>query len=36
VLQINQDKKKEDANLEKTWAMMREHVYVIADTLTTA
>jgi hypothetical protein len=36
VLQINQYKKKEYANLEKTWAMMREHVYVIADTLTTA
>jgi hypothetical protein len=36
VLQINQYKKKEYANLEKTWTMMREHVYVIADTLTTA
>ena len=36
VLQINQYKKKEYANLEKTWAMMREHVYVIADTVTTA
>jgi hypothetical protein len=36
VLQINQYKRKEYANLEKTWAMMREHIYVIADTLTTA
>lgn len=36
VLQINQYKKKEYSNLDKTWMMMREHVYVIADTLTTA
>lgn len=36
VLQINQYKKKEYAHLEQTWAMMREHVYLIADTLTTA
>jgi hypothetical protein len=36
VLQINQYKKKEYAHLEETWMMMREHVYVIADTLTTA
>ena len=36
VLQINQYKKKEYAHLEETWAMMREHVYVIADTLTAA
>jgi hypothetical protein len=36
VLQINQHKKKEYAHLEETWAMMREHVYVIADTLTAA
>jgi len=36
VLQINQYKKKEYAHLEETWTMMREHVYVIADTLTTA
>ncbi len=36
VLQINQYKKREYAHLEKTWKMMREHVYVIADTLTTA
>ena len=36
VLQINQYKKKEYAKLDETWRMMREHVYVIADTLTTA
>jgi hypothetical protein len=36
VLQINQYKKKEYAQLEETWSMMREHVYVIADTLMTA
>ncbi len=36
VLQINQYKKKEYTHLEQTWKMMREHVYVIADTLTTA
>jgi len=36
VLQINQYKKKEYAHLEKTWTMMRQHVYLIADTLTTA
>jgi len=36
VLQINQYKKKEYAHLEETWTMMRQHVYVIADTLTTA
>jgi hypothetical protein len=36
VLQINQYKKKQYAQLEETWSMMREHVYVIADTLTTA
>ena len=36
VLQINQYKRKEYAKLEKTWSMMRQHVYVIADTLTTA
>jgi len=36
VLQINQYKKKEYAHLEETWTMMREHVYVIADTLTMA
>ncbi len=36
VLQINQYKKKEYAKLEETWSMMRQHVYVIADTLTTA
>lgn len=36
VLQINQYKKKEYAKIEETWPMMRQHVYVIADTLTTA
>ena len=36
VLQINQYKKKEYAKLEETWSMMRQHVYVIADTLVTA
>jgi hypothetical protein len=36
VLQINQYKRKEYAKLEKTWSMMRQHVYVIADTLTTS
>jgi hypothetical protein len=36
VLQINQYKKKEYAKLEETWPMMRQHVYIIADTLTTA
>jgi hypothetical protein len=36
VLQINQYKKKEYAQLEETWSMMRQHVYVIADTLTKA
>jgi len=36
VLQINQYKKKEYVKLEETWPMMRQHVYIIADTLTTA
>ena len=36
VLQINQYKKKDYAHLEETWKMMREHVYVIADTITEA
>jgi hypothetical protein len=36
VLQINQYKKKEYAKLDETWMMMREHIYVIADTLTAA
>ena len=36
VLQINQYKKKEYAKLEETWSTMRQHVYVIADTLVTA
>ena len=36
VLQINQYKKKDYAHLDETWKMMREHVYVIADTLSEA
>ncbi len=36
VLQINQYKKKDYAPLGATWPMMRQHIYVIADTLTTA
>jgi hypothetical protein len=36
VLQINQYKKKEYEHLEESWPMMRQHVYVIADTLATA
>jgi len=36
VLQINQYKIKEYAHLGATWPMMRQHVYVIADTMTTA
>ena len=36
VLQVNQYKKKEYAQLEETWSMMRQHVYAIADTLATA
>lgn len=36
VLQINLYKRKDYAQLEETWPMMRQHVYVIADTLTTA
>jgi len=36
VLQINQYKNKQYAKLEKTWPMMRQHVYAIADTLTKA
>jgi hypothetical protein len=36
VLQINQYKKKDYAHLEETWPMMRQHVYLIADTLTAA
>ena len=36
VLQINQHKTKDYAPLGATWPMMRQHVYVIADTLTTA
>jgi hypothetical protein len=36
VLQINQYQKKDYAHLDETWMMMREHVYVIADTLMSA
>ena len=36
VLQINQYKEKEYAHAGATWPAMRQHVYVIADTLTTA
>jgi hypothetical protein len=36
VLQINQYQKKDYAHLDETWKMMREHVYVIADTITAA
>ena len=36
VLQINQYKKKDYGKLEETWPMMRQHIYVIADTMTTA
>ncbi len=36
VLQINQYKKKDYAHLDETWKLMREHVYVIADTIMTA
>ena len=36
VLQINRYKAKEYAHLGATWPMMRQHIYVIADTLTTA
>jgi hypothetical protein len=36
ILQINQYKGKEYAHLGATWPMMRQHVYVIADTLTAA
>ena len=36
VLQINQYKKKEYGHLEETWPVMRQHVYVLADTLATA
>jgi hypothetical protein len=36
VLQINQYKAKDYAQLQETWPMMRQHVYLIADTLTTA
>ena len=36
VLQINQYKAKDYAPLGATWPMMRQHIYVIADTLTAA
>jgi hypothetical protein len=36
VLQINQYKAKDYAQLTETWGMMRQHIYLIADTLTTA
>ena len=36
VLQINRYKAKDYAHLGATWPMMRQHIYVIADTLTTA
>ena len=36
VLQIKQYKAKNYAPLGATWPMMRQHIYVIADTLTTA
>jgi hypothetical protein len=36
ILQINQYKVKEYAHLGATWPMLRQHVYVIADTITTA
>lgn len=36
VLQINQYKEKNYAQVGATWPMMRQHVYVIADALTTA
>ncbi|MEK7760759.1 MAG: hypothetical protein AAB433_04180 [Nitrospirota bacterium] len=36
VLQINQYKAKDYAPIGATWPMMRQHVYVIADTMATA
>lgn len=36
VRQINHYGKKEFAHLEETWTMMRQHVYVMADTLMAA
>ncbi len=35
VRQINQYMKKEYVHLDETWPMMRQHVYLFADTLTT-
>ena len=36
VMRRNAEKAKDYAQLEETWPMMRQHVYLIADTLTTA
>ena len=36
VVQINQFKEKNYPHIGATWPMMRRHVYVIADTMTTA
>ena len=36
VLQINLFKEKNYTHLGATWPMMRRHVYIIADTMTTA
>jgi hypothetical protein len=36
ILRINLYKKKDYAQLDATWPMMRQHVYLIADTLATA
>jgi hypothetical protein len=36
VLQIHQYKKKEYMKLDETWTMMKEHIYVMADTITAA
>ena len=33
---INQYKKKDYGKLDETWLMMRQHIYVMADTMTTA
>jgi hypothetical protein len=35
-IQITQYKEQEYARLGATWPMMRQHIYVIADTLTMA
>ena len=36
VLQINLHKRKDYAQLEETWPMMRQHVYLISDTIAMA